>query len=100
MKAVLGKPGPRNEEASLDVTTLSYKTANQSPDRRSLSRTQLTDQDADVADKVIVDYQQSLQAMSDLSQKIRLSKNACLKGDLRLLSDCLRTEKVCLSDKI
>lgn len=67
MKAVVGKPGPRHEEASLDMTTLSYKTANQSPDRRSFSRTQLTDQDADVAEKVIVDYQQSLQAMSDLS---------------------------------
>jgi hypothetical protein len=55
-----------------------------------------------VAEKVIVDYQQSLEAMSDLSKKISLSKGTAIyfKGDLKLLCECLETEKICLSDKI
>ena len=43
MKAALCKEQPRDEETSLDVTTNSYVTANQSPDKQSFSRTQLTD---------------------------------------------------------
>jgi len=68
----------------------------------------MTDSEADVAERVLLDYQQSFKALQDLSQKIRLELPVpkgvafCLKVnvDMTQLCQCLETEQISLSDKI
>ena len=69
MKATLRKKDQRHEETddgceqiSLDITTRSYFTARQSPDKLTRPR-YMTDKDANLAEKVFFDYQQSFEAL-------------------------------------